>query len=176
MRRLTFLLYAWGSTFLFMLVMYWLATVPNLDADAADETADQVIKVLFRMTMYAILFILAYRSIIITLKSSVSRLASWRSKREKIEDAEFVLIIETLVTIIVILATTLFAVFEEYTQSFVEGREAELVDVLVSIVAILLTAIVSYSIPVIGELELAIQNRVKEVSEKRKNKTAKDTL
>lgn len=168
MKKLTLLLYAWGSTFLLAILMYWLATVPNLDA--GEETTDQVVKVLFRMTLYAIFFIFVYRSIILTMKNSITRLASWRSKREKVEDAEFVLIIETLVIIITILATTLFAVFEEYTQTFVDGREGDIKDVLVSLIAILLTAIISYSIPVVGELEMAIMHRFNDVKEKRKNK------
>jgi VanZ family protein len=54
----------------------------------------------------------------------------------------------------------LFSVFEEYTQSFVEGREADIKDVLISIMAVLLTSIVVYSMPVIGELEMAVKHRV----------------
>ena len=110
--------------------------------------------------MYSILFILFYRSCIITLKTTVERLSKWRSRKEEIEDMEFVLIIETLIVIITILATILFAVFEEYTQ-FVTGgsRNAEVKDVLISIMAALLTAIVVYSMPVLGELEVAIKHK-----------------
>lgn len=170
MKRLYLLLYAWGSTFLLAAIIYWLATVPNLDA--GNETTDQVVKVLFRMTLYAIFFIFVYRSIILTLKSTVTRLASWRSKREESEDAEFVLIIETLVVIVTVLSTTLFSAFEEYTQTFVDGREGDIKDVLVSMIAILLTAIISYSIPVVGELEMAIKHRFEEVNQKKKSKKA----
>jgi len=172
MRKLTFTLYAWGSTLLFGVFIYWIATIPNLQA--GDKVTDELIKVVYRMTLYAIFFILFYRSIIITLKNTVQRLSSWRSKREKAEDAEFVLIIETLVVIITILATTLFAIFEEYTQSIIPGRQADLKDVLVSIMAILLSAIVVYSIPVIGELEMAIKHKIererKEAKKKKKKK------
>lgn len=158
MKRIIFLIYAWGSTFLFAALIYWLATLPYLSA--GDRVSDELIKVIFRMTLYAMFFILFYRSCIITLKSTVERLAHWRSRNEMAEDAEFVLIIETLVVIITILGTTLFAVFEEYSQSLVAGRLAEVKDVLVSIMTILLTAIVVYSLPVIGELEVAIKHRV----------------
>lgn len=156
MKKLSFLIYAWGTTFLFGALIYWLATIPNLDA--GEEVTDELVKVVFKMTLYSILFILTYRSIIITLKSTVTRLASWRSKKEKSEDAEFVLIIETLVVIITALGTTLFSVFEEYVQNFVDGRTADVKDVLISVMAILLTSIVVYSVPVIGELEYAIKH------------------
>jgi NADH:ubiquinone oxidoreductase subunit 6 (subunit J) len=160
MKKTFFLIYAWGSTILFGALIYWLATLPYLNA--GDRVADELIKVIFRMTLYAILFILFYRSCIMTLKSSVERLSTWRSKNEKHQDAEFVLIIETLVVIITILATILFSIFEEYTQSLVEGRASEVKDILISIMTVFLTAIVVYSMPVIGELEFAIKHKIQD--------------
>jgi flagellar biosynthesis protein FlhB len=162
MKKLAFLIYAWGSTALFLTFLFWLATIPNLEASESSEMTDQIIKVLFRMVLYSLLFIFIFRSIIITLKSTISRLSSWRSKREKIEDLEFVLIIETLVTVVAILASILIAIAEEAIQINISGRSAEIVDILVSVIAILITAIVSYSMPVIGELEIAILHKIKE--------------
>ena len=159
MKNVAFLIYAWGTTFLFAGIIYWLATIPNLDA--SEDVWDDIIKISFRMTLYSMLFILVYRSIIITLKNSVTRLSSWRSKREKIEDAEFVLLIETLVVVISVLSTILYSTFEEYTQNFVEGRSADVKDVLVSIMATLVTAIFVYTLPIIGELEVAIKHKFK---------------
>ncbi len=159
MKKAIFIAYAWGSTALFAGLIYWLATISYLDA--GDEVTGELVKIIFRMSMYAILFILLYRSIILTLKTSVRRLSQWRSKREQMEDTEFVLIIETLVVIISVLATTLFSVFEEYTQFITGGyRNAEVKDVLISIIAVLLTALVVYTVPVIGELEIAIKNKL----------------
>lgn len=168
MKKAAFIIYAWGSTILFAALIYWLATIPYLNA--GEKVVDELIKVVFRMSMYAILFILFYRSCIITLKTTVERLSKWRSRQEEIEDTEFVLIIETLVVIITILSTVLFSIFEEYTQFITGGsRNAEIKDVLVSIMASLLTAIVVYSLPVIGELEVAIHHKfVKEVKSLRK--------
>jgi len=171
MRKAAFVIYAWGSTFLFAAIIYWLATLSYLNA--GERVVDELLKVVFRMTMYSILFILFYRSCIITLKTTVERLSKWRSKKEEMEDVEFVLIIETLIVIITIFATILFSVFEEYTQFITGGtRQAEVKDVLISIMAALLTAIVVYSIPVIGELEVAVKHKfereVKEFRDKRK--------
>jgi len=158
MKKAAFVLYAWGSTILFAGFIYALATLSYLNA--GDRVTDELLKVVFRMTMYSILFILFYRSIIITLKTTVERLSKWRSRKEEMEDTEFVLIIETLVVIITLLSVVLFSIFEEYTQFITGGtRLAEVKDVLVSIMAALLTSIVVYSMPVIGELEVAIKHK-----------------
>lgn len=200
MKRLFFLVYAWGSTALFGFLIYWLATIPNFQT--GNSMSDDLIKVIFRMVLYAILFILLYRSIIITLKSTVERLASFKSRGEKTEDAEFVLIIETLVVILCMILCTTFAFFEEHTQLFTSGRngsESFLVesngeyfksetvspltnstyvnlnainesnkDILISILSVLLTGMVAYSMPVIGELELAIKHKIqREIRQRR---------
>lgn len=157
MKKVAFLLYTWGSTILFAALIYWIATIPNFEEGT--KVTDELVKVIFRMTLYAFFFVLFYRSIILTLKNTVQRLAKYRSKNEKFEDAEFVLVIETLVVIVTVLATTLFAVFEEYIQKFIPGRTVEIKDILVSVMAILLSAIVVYSMPVIGELEIAIRHK-----------------
>lgn len=197
MRKLAFMLYTWGSTVIFAFLVYWLATVPNLRA-GEDLITDEVIKIIFRMTMYAILFILIYRSVILTLKTNVERLAKWRSKREEMEDNEFVLIIETLVVVMVVFICTGFAFIEQNVQFYTEGRNAtesyyvveeegksvayipaESINeankgVLVSIMATLITAIVVYSIPVIGELEMGIKHRIEEVMANNKKKRRED--
>lgn len=171
MKKIAFLIYAWGSTVLCGIFIYWLSTIEYLSA--GDRVTDELVKVIFRMTLYAILFILFYRSSIITLKTTVQRLAKWRSRDEESEDAEFVLIIETLIVIVTILTTTLFSVFEEYSQNFIPGRVAEIKDVLISLMAILLTAIVVYSMPVIGELEIAIKHKVQKELRNIRNKRKK---
>jgi len=168
MKRVGFLIYAWGSTFLFAAIIYWLATLPYFQYGT--QTSDELLKVIFRMLMYAILFILVYRSIILTLKNTVERLSKYRSKGEESEDAEFVLIIETLSVIITILATILFSTFEVYITNLTPGRHAELKDVLVSTMAILLTGIVVYSLPIIGELEMAIKHKIEREVEDAKKK------
>lgn len=156
--KAAYLIWAWGSTFAFAGIIYWLATTPFI---TSADSADEVIKTAFRMLLYAVLFLLLYRSIIATLRSTISRLSSWRSKGEAIEDAEFVLIIETFVVIVCLLSTTLYAIFEEYVQQFVPYREAEPKDVLISIMAVLLTALIVYTMPAVGELEVAISHRLK---------------
>lgn len=162
-KKLAYLIWAWGSTVLFAVLIYLIATVPYFDVTA--DVTNEVIKVVFRMLMYAVLFTLIFRSIIATLRTTVNRLSNWSSKREAAEDAEFVLIIETMAVVIAILAAILFAVFEENVQGYISGRntlpgEAER-DVLVSTMAVLLSAIVVYSMPAVGELEVTVVRKLK---------------
>lgn len=198
MKKFYLLAYAWSSTILFGLFIYWLSTLPNLSA--GNTLTDEVIKVSFRMTLYAIFFVLIYRSFILTIKTNVARLAQWKSRREKEEDEEFVLIIETIIVIATIFICFTFAFFEEVTQLTVLGRNnADIIqdcrkldssrgirvktecieksaiveankDVLVSLMAILLMAIIVYSIPVIGELEVALKYKFEQGLEKLRKK------
>lgn len=170
--KAVYIIWAWLTTIAFGGLIYWLAVIPNFNVTT--DATNEMLKVLFRMMLYALLFILLYRSIIATLKTTVSRLAAWRSKGEMAEDQEFVLIIETLVVIVTILATILFSIFEEGVQAFVPGRTQDIRDILVSVMAVLLTSLVVYSMPVIGELEMAISHKLRKehtwFKEKRSNK------
>ncbi len=195
MKKAAFIIYTWGTTILFGALIYWLATIPNFQA--GDQVSDELLKVIFRMVLYSLFFILLYRSIILTLKSTIDRLASFRSKGEKAEDAEFVLVIETLVVVVTILVCILFGFFEEHVQFYVNGRNGSNTylidqgnqtysktdkiskvtsstyinldaigesnkDILITTMSVLLTGIVVYSLPVIGELELAIKHKIEE--------------
>lgn len=162
MRKLSFIIYAWGSVILYSLLVLWLATVTDFQINQESST-DFTIKILYKFFMYMIFVVLLFRAIIITLKNTVDRLAKWRSKSEKFEDYEFVLIIETLIVIIVSLVLTLFAIIEEWVQSIYLIEETyQVEDVLVSILSILLTTILVYALPVIGELEYAIKHRIQD--------------
>jgi len=167
MKRVIYVLYSWGSTILFVGLLFWLATVPNLSAGDSETT--EAIKVLYRLVLYLILFLFIYRSIIATLRTTVDRLSKWRSKREEQEDAEFVLIIETMAVLLSIFIATLISFTEEILQYElnVEGRIVQYQDILVSLMAILLGAIAVYSMPMIGELEVAIKHRIDEVRKKK---------
>lgn len=159
MKQYFYLAYAWGSVFLYGAFILWIATIPELNA-VADSTLNETIKIIYRITLYALFFVLTYRALIITLKNAVSRLSVWHSKDEKAEDAEFVLIIESLIVVVTVLLCVIFATFEEYIQYFVDGRNAQLADVLVSGISVLLTGIVVYSTPIISEFEFVLKDKL----------------
>ncbi|MCA9386665.1 VanZ family protein [Candidatus Dojkabacteria bacterium] len=156
-KKLAFLLYSWGTTSLFIAIIFWLSTVPYL-ADSND-IYEQSIKTLYRITLYGVLFLLVYRSLLATFRTTVKRLSKWHSKAEKADDTEFVLIIETLLVVIAITISSLIAVVDEFIQIYVDGRFPDPVDILISIMAILLAAILVYSTPSIGELEIALKHK-----------------
>ncbi len=167
MKNLAFIIYSWGSSILLTVLIFWLATIPEFEINNT-SASDAIIKTIFRMGIYALLYIFIYRSIIITLKQSITRLSQYRSKKEKIEDAEFVLIIETLIVVVVAFACVIISMIAEWIQStnIVSLKTSELQDVLVSTMSILLTSIIVYSVPVIGELEIAIKHWFKEGNKK----------
>ncbi len=177
-KNYSYILWCWFTTIAFFAIVIATALISDLQSNTAGE---EVVKVAFRMLLYAVTFILLYRSIIATLRASVSRLAKWRNRSEAAEDAEFVLIIETLVVIISIVVMVLLAVSEVFISGFQPGRvnevQEQLRDILVSIMSILLTALVVYTIPAIGELEFAIKRKLeKELAPKKKSskKTSKE--
>lgn len=165
-KKLAYYIWIWGSTIAFLGLILWLSFLPNLDVSAG--SSNEALKVLFRMFLYAMLFILIYRSVIGTLKNNVKRLAIWHSRREAKEDAEFLLIIETLVVIVTIFVTVLISIFDEAIQTYagVEGRVGDIKDILISTMAVLLTALIVYTMPVIGELEMAIRHKLMSRSSK----------
>lgn len=172
-KKMMYFIWIWGSTLAYIGMIIWLAFLPNLDVSTGP--GNEAIKVLFRMFIYAILFILVYRSIIGTLKNTVRKLAVWHSKREAAEDAEFLLIIETLIVVISIFISVLIAIFDEAIQTYalVEGRSGEIKDILVSTIAVLLTSLIVYTMPVIGELEMAIKHKFEREVDHYRNKKSK---
>lgn len=159
MKSIAFLSYAWGTTIVYMLFIFWLATIPSLANELGESS--EFVKIIYRFIIYTFLFLLIYRSIIFTLKSTVDRLAFWRSKREMIEDSEFVLVIETLVVILAMSLCSIVAFVDEFLQFYTEDRKVELTDVLISFMAITLSALVIYTSPILGEIELVFKNRIK---------------
>ncbi len=155
-KKIAFLIYAWGTTIAYIFLIFWLATVPHL-ANQNDEF-EFLIKTIYRMTLYGLLFILIYRSLISTFRTTVTRLSQWHSKKEKSEDIVFVLIIESLLVVISVLLSLIIAGIDEYLQSFIDGRNAQVEDVLISFMSVLLAAILVYSTPIIGELEVTIKH------------------
>jgi hypothetical protein len=158
-KKTLYFIWVWGTTIAFIAMILWLSFLPNLDV--ASGAGNEVVKVLFRMFLYSMLFILIYRSIIGTVKNTVKKLAVWHSKREAAEDAEFLLIIETLIVVISIFVSVLISIFDEAIQTYalIEGRTGEIKDILVSTVAVLLTSLIVYTLPVIGELEMALKHK-----------------
>lgn len=164
-----FYIYVWFSTVFFVVGIFWLATIPSIsESISVDNTTNEVIKFLYKITLYFLLNLIIYRAFIITLKNTVSRLAFWHSKKEKAEDFEFVLIIEILLVICSSLIAIIIAFIDELIQSQVYGRFTEVKDILISVLGILISAVTVYAIPVIGELEVAIKHKLSKLTKPNK--------
>jgi len=177
MKNLGLIIWSWASTLAMGFLIYFLTLDNNISFNTA-SSVDSLLKILYVMILYSVLFILFYRAIIFTLKSTVDRLSRWRSKGEKLEDAEFVLIIETLSITVSILTTILFSVFVQCVEFLTRGPmfQPDIQDILISVISILLTSIVVYSMPIVGELEVAIKNHIdKKISKLNKKNRHKIT-
>lgn len=159
-----FYFYVWFSTVIFIAGIFWLATIPSIsESISTDSTISEVVKILYKLTIYFLLNLIIYRAFIITLKNTVSRLSFWHSKKEKAEDFEFVLIIEILLVICSSLIAVIVAFIDELIQSQIYGRFTEVKDILIGVLGILISAVTVYTIPVIGELEVAIKHKLSRI-------------
>ncbi|MCA9379418.1 hypothetical protein KC640_03235, partial [Candidatus Dojkabacteria bacterium] len=67
----------------------------------------------------------------------------------------------------------LISIFDEAIQTYalVEGRTGEIKDILISTIAVLLTSLIVYTMPVIGELEMALKHKFeRELADHRRKK------
>lgn len=159
LNRIIYIIYIWFTVVLWAGVIWWISSIPRLSLVETDwETIGRVIS---HMLAFGFLFLLTYRALLTTFKFRIERLAFWRSKKEESEDSQFVFIVETLLLIIAILMCVLYGVVDEYHQGFVEGREGTLRDLLLDVIGVLVFALVTYSVPVITEIEVFTIRKLK---------------
>jgi hypothetical protein len=160
-KKLFFYLYVWLSVVIFIIGIFWLATLPSISQSiSSDNSTNEIVKTVYRFTLYFLLNLVVYRAFIITLKNTVSRLAFWHSKKEKAEDFEFVLIIEILLVMTSALISIIVALIDELIQLQIFGRTTEIKDLLLSVMGVLCSSVIVYSIPVLGELEVALKHKL----------------
>jgi hypothetical protein len=159
LNRLIYSIYIWSTVFVWTGVIWWLSSIPKLTLVETD--AEMAIRVVMQMLEFGFLFLLTYRALLTTFKFRVERLAFWRSKKEESEDMQFVFIVETLLLIIAILLCVIYGGVDEYHQTFVDGRDGSIRDLLLDTIGILVIALVTYSVPVITEIELFTLRKIK---------------
>ncbi|HEC64275.1 MAG TPA: hypothetical protein ENI23_03175 [bacterium] len=164
-----YILYNWVTVILWAGFIWWMSSIPKIILVESDS--EVIIKTVGHMLSFGFLFLLIYRTLLTTFKFKVERLAFWRTRQERTEDAQFVFIVETLLLAISILLSVLYAIGDEYHQIFVDGKSADIKDVLVNSIGILVVALITYSVPVITEAEVMIVRKLKSKrSKKKKNK------
>ncbi|MBN1915555.1 VanZ family protein [Candidatus Dojkabacteria bacterium] len=132
--------------------IWWLSSIPRLSLTGNDT--EPLLRAGGQLLAFGFLFLLIYRALLTSFKFRVERLAFWRTRKEKSEDTEFVFIVETLLLFIAVLLSILYAIVDEYHQSFVDKSMASARDVLLDTIGILTIALITYSLPIIAETEV----------------------
>ena len=162
MKQLYLTIYVWISTIFYIATLFWLSTIPYLFGENEETT-----KILLRIAVHSTLYLLIFRTFIITFKNTVDRLSKWKSKREKHEDEEFALIVETLIVLLSISISVIIIVIDEIIQNWTAGRVFSLIDILISTMSIVFMGIVTYSYPILGEFEIYFNNIFKHFLQKK---------
>ena len=152
LNRTIYVIYIWATVLLWMGFIWWLSSVPKLSL--TENQAEPLLRSVGQLLAFGFLFLLVYRGLLTTFKFKVERLAFWRSRKEESEDTEFVFIVETLLLIIAVLFSVVYAIVDEYHQSFTATDLASARDVILDTIGILIFALVTYSLPVIAETEV----------------------
>lgn len=151
MRDRAFILYSWATVVLWYGFIWLLSSIPNLDTTGS-QTHWMISGAGYQLA-YALLFLLIYRAILMTLRLRVDRLMYWKSKREKSEDEQFANIVEKLVMSVAALMCIALMALDEYHQLGITGRIATIIDVAVNFTGVAVAAVVTYLLPILIELE-----------------------
>lgn len=151
MKERWFILYSWGTTIAWYVFIWFASSITRLDYEGF--YANWIINSIGYQLAYALLFLLVFRSILVTLRLKVERLMYWKSKREKAEDQEFAKVVELLIMLLTFSLCIILAIVDEYHQTQVFGRIASIEDLMVAAVGMILAAFSIFAAPIIPEIE-----------------------
>jgi len=151
-RKLLFIAYSWVTVFAWVVVIFWFSSLENLEVYSNDYS--HLIERITYLLSYGFLLLTLFRALISTFRLTVDRLAYAKGKREKKEDKEFVIIVETLLLTNAILIACLLAVANYHFLDGIEGRINDTYTFLANIIGILISALITYSWPVLNDIEL----------------------
>ncbi len=139
-------LYAFSITI--SIFIFWFSSISNLNQSSIEYSL--TLERIFYIPAFALLTLSIFRAIIGTIKLTILSLNFADTKREKLEDKSFTLIIETLVMIIAILFAIIIAILDQYILSKTLGRTADETVFLIKITSIMLAGLLNYSRPIIN--------------------------
>ncbi len=143
-KRSISLVYYWASTIAWAAIIFYLSEQPDLHI--VENQWDMILRKAAHVFFFAIQTILTYRSLLWTVRTKVRQF-------ELRKDFDASIMIEGLLLTIAVLATILYAAFDEYHQSLVPTRVGSLVDVLIDSIGILFSAGILFKSGVIAEIE-----------------------
>lgn len=162
--NLLFIGYNWATVMVWLGLILFISSITDLDTTGG--VSDWVIRSLGYAILYGGLFLLVLRASLSTIRMKVTRLMYWKSKQEHAEDIEFARLVEFLIFFVSILVCLLIAASDEYYQSFVTGRVADITDVLVNLLGMAFASIAVYKFPILTEAEARVYNNKTAISKR----------
>ncbi len=151
-RKTLFIIYTWLTAALWLVVIVWFSSLKNLEiySNKHSITLERITYAL----AFGFLLLLVFRALISTFKLTVDKLAFARSLKERNEDREFVIIVETLLLSNSILICILTVIGNTFILNRTEGREVDTYSFMINILSVLCFALLTYSWPILNTLEL----------------------
>lgn len=143
-KRTLSLIYYWSSTIVWAGIIFYLSEQPDLHI--VENQWDMILRKGAHVFFFAIQMILTYRALLWTVRTKLRQF-------ELRKDYDASIMINSLLLVIAVLATILYAAFDEYHQSLVPTRVGSFTDVLIDTVGIIISAAVLFKSGVIAELE-----------------------
>lgn len=143
-KRTLILVYYWITTIAWAGLIYFLSAQPEIRVVATD--LDKILRKFAHAFFFAVLMILVYRSLLWTVRTKMREF-------ELRKDFDASILIETLLLIISVLISILYAASDEYHQSLVPTRNGSVCDVLIDTAGVLVSALLLFKFGIISEIE-----------------------
>ncbi|MBD3280751.1 hypothetical protein GF389_04480 [Candidatus Dojkabacteria bacterium] len=150
MKKLVFTLYTWVTFSAFTLFLLYFSTLENIEVQ---YDLSKTLEYTTYFFAFGFLSILLFRALVYSLRFSVDRLSKAQNRQEKTEDAEFRLIIETLLVVITISINTSLVLVNHMLLENTIGRSSDIYAILINVLGIVVFSFISFVWPVIGEIE-----------------------
>lgn len=150
--KILFILYSWLTVLGWGVVIFWFSSFKNLDIYSSDYS--KYLEKLTYFFIFGFFLLLTFRALISTFRLTIDKLSYSRGKAEKKEDKEFVVIVETLLLTNAIAICTLVAIGIYHYLLTVDGRVSDTYSFLINLLGILVAALLTYTWPIINELEI----------------------
>jgi len=156
-KRILFILYNWATVILWALLLFWFSSIGT---DSISKDYSKTLEYFTYFFGFGMLLLLTFRAHLSTFRLTVERLAFSRSKKEKQEDSEFVLIIETLLLANSILISSIIMIGSMYILNLETTREVNSYLLAANLLGILGFALIAYGWPLITTFELNIAKKL----------------
>ena len=156
-RKAIFTLYVWTSFFVLSIFILSFSAIANLSNEHNFSDILEYLTYFFAFGFSSILF---FRALVYSLRFSVDRLSMASSAKERIEDAEFRLVVEILLIFLTISINVIFILLNHLVLIGTAGRNSDVYSILVNILGVSIFSFVCFMWPTIGRIEETIIKRL----------------